>query len=154
VTPEPLNSILVAVFLSAIALFVLAGLALLVGVVAFLVAAGRYRRLRGRAEFAPAQVACAEIWLRRGAWGLAACVTLAALYVARAWVGQVFYDEIAQGLVPYSRAWWTVWSVSVPYYASLPAGAIGTVVVLLASRNLTRATRSAVRPDRESDGRS
>jgi hypothetical protein len=147
VTPEPFNSILVVVFLSAIALFAFAGLVLVVGVITFLVTAGRYRRLRRRADIEPAHVVRADAWLRRGMWGLAGCVALVICYLVRSRVGEVFYDEIAQGLVPYSRAWWVVWSASLPYYASLPAGVAGTVAVLLASRNLTQVMRSVVRPD-------
>jgi hypothetical protein len=147
VTPEPLNSFLVAVFLSVLALFALAGLVLLGGVITFLVTAARYRRICSRTDIEPVQVVHAEMWLRRGMWGLAGCLALVVCYLVRSRVGEVFYDEIAQGLVPYSRAWWVVWSASLPYYASLPAGAIGTVAVLLASRNLTRAMRSAVQPD-------
>jgi hypothetical protein len=75
VTPEPLNSLLVALFLAAIALFALVGLVLLVGVIAFLVAAGRYSRLRRRTDIEPAQVVLADTWLRRGMWGLGAAVS-------------------------------------------------------------------------------
>jgi uncharacterized membrane protein len=140
-TPEPLNTILIVLVMTVAVLFVAAGVALLAVAVAFLVMTRRYRRFQRRAGLSAEQEADTESWLRRGRWGLAGCAALVVFYLLRGWVGDLYYEEISQGLVPFSSAWWVVWTATVPYYLSVLAGLAGTVAMLLANRRLGRIMR-------------
>jgi hypothetical protein len=69
--------------------------------------------------------------------------SLVVLYLIRARVGEIYYDEIAGGLVPFTTAWWVVWTASVPYYVSIAAGVTGAIVMAVAARRLGRLLKSA-----------
>jgi heme/copper-type cytochrome/quinol oxidase subunit 2 len=135
-TPEPLNTILIVLILSALALFALAWMALLAGVVVFIVYAVGYRRLRDRGGSSAENEAAAETAVRRGMWGLAACAVIVVCYVVRSWAGTYYYDDIAQGLVLYSRAWWIVGSLTVLWWASIPVGMAGAITAFISGLRL------------------
>jgi hypothetical protein len=143
VTPEPLNTILVVALLALIALFALAWFALLGGVVLFIFSAAGYRRAGAREDLTPERRESAEAAFRRGMWGLAGCAVIVVCYVIRQWVGTYFYDEIAQGLVTYSRTWWIVMPTTFLWWASVPVGIAGTVVTFMSGLRLRRLMKKA-----------
>jgi hypothetical protein len=142
VTPEPLNTVLIVLLLGALALFALAWLVMLAGVVVFIVTSLRFKRLRAEVDLTAEQEAVVERALRLGRRGLWACAVLVVCYVLRGWAGDYYYEEIAQGLVPYSSAWWIVWPLTVLWWCSVPVGIAGTIAAWIGGIRLRRVMKS------------